>query len=67
MRGERGEAGESLGTEDLVSGIPLGVFNGTTERGGKEQNIVVPQNLFEVVVEIACFLFVVEDDKRGER
>ena len=59
------QAAQYLGAEYLVGGILLPVLDGTPEGGGEEQNFLIAQHLHQVVVEIARFLQVAQDEDVG--
>ena len=62
-----GESIEHLGAKDVVGGIPARIFCGAAIGRGKEKHVLVAAELSQVVVEIACLLFIVENEEPGTR
>ena len=61
------QAAQHLGAQYLVGGILLPVLDGAAERRGEEQHFRIAQHLHQVVIEIAGFFHIAQDeDKRTE-
>ena len=60
------QATEDLCAQHLVSSIFLPILDGPTERGRKEEHLLITQDLSEVMVEITS-LFLVAQDKEERR
>ena len=56
----RREARQHLGTEDFVRRITLSVFHGTPITGRKEEDLLLPHHLSEIVIKIACFIGIIQ-------
>ena len=59
------ERGEDIGAQNLVGSIALGIFDGTAITGGEEQHTAVAQQLHHVIIEIARFFLIGQDDEEG--
>ena len=57
------KASQYFCAEDFVGGVALCVLHGTAVAAGEEEHLLVAQNLYEVVIEIARLLSIVQDDK----
>ena len=58
------QAAQYLGAQYFVGGILLPVFDGTAERGGEEEHLLRAQCLAEVVIEVAGFFQVAQNEER---
>ena len=56
----RREARQHLGTEDFIRRITLPVFHGTPITGRKEEDLLLPYHLSEIVIKIACFIGIIQ-------
>ena len=58
-----GQTAQHLRAEDLVGRIDLSVFHRPAVGGGKEQDIVLPHDLREVMVKISRLIGILEDEQ----
>ena len=54
-----------VGAQYLVTHIALAVFGSTAEATGKEEHIIIPQNLYQIMIEIASLLGIIQHKDKG--